>query len=62
MSDRDGVPVNSGARCPRCGGEQVSVLVATAPRCLQCLACRHTWDEPALRPARDRRIAEKRSE
>jgi hypothetical protein len=55
VSNHIPVLVNDGTRCPKCGGEKISVLVATAPRCFQCLTCRHTWDEPYLRPARDRR-------
>jgi hypothetical protein len=49
------VPVNDAMPCPRCGGAIITVLVSTPPRCVRCLNCRHTWDEPYLRPVRDRR-------
>jgi hypothetical protein len=47
-----------GISCPKCGGKEISVLVATRPRCFRCLTCRHTWDEISVRPARDRRVAD----
>jgi len=61
VSNHPRVPINGGILCPKCGGRTISVLVSTPPRCFQCLACRHIWDEPYLRPARDRRRATKDS-
>jgi hypothetical protein len=42
-----------GTTCPRCKDVTVSVLVASTPRCLRCVTCRHTWDEMfSMLPAR----------
>ena len=49
------VPVNNATTCPQCGGGNIEMFVSTPPRCFRCLIVRHAWNEPYLRPARDRR-------